>query len=641
MKELCERFGALYIADEVQTGLMRTGEMWGVAKAGIEPDIMVIGKGITGGMYPIACTVLSEECSAWLKEDGFGHISTGGGAELGCVVGLKVLEICERPEVRSMVHYIADRFGRGLRAIQELYPDWFVGIRQDGVVMGLEFEDPEGAKIVMKHLYENGVWAIFRRSTRGCCSSNRAFCSAPNWSTRCWIEPRSRSARRWPRRAATASRRLLDEGHGARGRRRPARPMMLQRAHWAATAFAEFDLERTRRIVEAVAEEAYQTPKGMPSGPSRRPAWEPSKVIKNEACSKGVVDWWRDDFVSARVDSDARIVEIPRPAGVVLALTFDQPDRDCLLQGAAIADDSQRRRCQPTSLRPGGLRRRRASPGPRGGGRRRSRRLRAGRGGADDSPDRGADERSDDRRDRRHWRHGRRPSRISLGEPRLGRGARQRPGARGPHGRSRRGGPAPDGFEELRQLDPLYERVVRDRGGARRRRLPEGARAARRPCARPRRTSRPCARRSTPRADARRAGRQGRPDAGQEAGIRSPAGARVLVAPFSLVVPEEPLAREKLFPLLGLVRVPDARRGIDAARAMLRIGGAGHSATIHSRDPRTVMAYGAAVQVLRVAVNVGASTGSAGIGTNLAPTMTVGTGFFGRSSLGENLEPRT
>ena len=126
----------------------------------------------------------------------------------------------------------------------------------------------------------------------------------------------------------------------------------------------------------------------------------------------------------------------------------------------------------------------------------------------------------------------------------------------------------------------------------------------------------------------------------REAGIRSPAGTRVLVAPFSLVVPEEPLAREKLFPLLGLVRVPDARRGIDAARAMLRIGGAGHSAAIHSRDPRTIMAFGAAVQVLRVAVNVGASTGSAGIGTNLAPTMTVGTGFYGRSALGENLEPR-
>jgi acetylornithine/succinyldiaminopimelate/putrescine aminotransferase len=161
VKALCERYGALYIADEVQTGLMRTGEMWAIAKAGIEPDIMIIGKGITGGMYPIACTVVSEECSQWLKEDGFGHISTGGGAELGCIVALKVLEICGRPEVRSMVHYIADRFQRGLRAIQELYPDWLVGIRQDGVVMGLEFDHPQGAKIVMRHLYEHGVWAIF------------------------------------------------------------------------------------------------------------------------------------------------------------------------------------------------------------------------------------------------------------------------------------------------------------------------------------------------------------------------------------------------------------------------------------------------------------------------------------------------
>src|SRR4029079_6055190 len=140
---LCERFGALYIADEVQTGLMRTGEMWGIAKSGVEPDIMVIRKGITGGMDATSCVVRCEECSAWLKEDGFGHISTGGGAELGCVVALKVLEICGRPEGRSMVHYISDRFGRGLQAIQELYPDWLVGIRQDGVVMGLEFDHPQ------------------------------------------------------------------------------------------------------------------------------------------------------------------------------------------------------------------------------------------------------------------------------------------------------------------------------------------------------------------------------------------------------------------------------------------------------------------------------------------------------------------
>jgi acetaldehyde dehydrogenase/alcohol dehydrogenase len=86
--------------------------------------------------------------------------------------------------------------------------------------------------------------------------------------------------------------------------------------------------------------------------------------------------------------------------------------------------------------------------------------------------------------------------------------------------------------------------------------------------------------------------------------------------------------------------VPTARRGIDAARAVLRIGGRGHSAAIHSSDSRTIMDFGAAVDVLRVSVNVGNSLGSAGIQTNLPPTMTVGTGFFGGSSVAENLQPK-
>jgi len=161
VKALCERYGALYIADEVQTGLMRTGELWGITKEGIEPDIMVTGKGISGGLYPIACVLVNERSAGWLTEDGFGHMSTFGGAELGCVAALKTLEICSRPETRSIVHYISDVIGSGLRRIQDTYPDWFVGIRQNGVIVGLEFAHPEGAKYVMRHLYDTGVWAIF------------------------------------------------------------------------------------------------------------------------------------------------------------------------------------------------------------------------------------------------------------------------------------------------------------------------------------------------------------------------------------------------------------------------------------------------------------------------------------------------
>ena len=161
VKRLCEKYGALYIADEVQTGLMRTGQMWGITKYGVEPDILVTAKGIGGGIYPLACAVVGKRHAGWLKQDGFGHMSTTGGAELGCVVALKVLEICQRPEVRSFVQYISELIGAGLREIQALYRDFFIGIRQNGLVMGLEFDHPRGATYVMRALYRNGVWAIF------------------------------------------------------------------------------------------------------------------------------------------------------------------------------------------------------------------------------------------------------------------------------------------------------------------------------------------------------------------------------------------------------------------------------------------------------------------------------------------------
>ena len=83
----------------------------------------------------------------------------------------------------------------------------------------------------------------------------------------------------------------------------------------------------------------------------------------------------------------------------------------------------------------------------------------------------------------------------------------------------------------------------------------------------------------------------------------------------------------------------DSARGIRAARAVVRIGGAGHSAAIHSENPHVITEYAAQVPVLRVSVNVGNSTGSAGLDTNLDPSMTIGTGFVGRSSIGENLRP--
>ena len=124
-----------------------------------------------------------------------------------------------------------------------------------------------------------------------------------------------------------------------------------------------------------------------------------------------------------------------------------------------------------------------------------------------------------------------------------------------------------------------------------------------------------------------------------QAGLRVPGATRMLLAPFPLVVPDEPLAGEKLCPVLGLTRAASVRHGIGAARAVLRLGGQGHSAAIHAADPATIMEYGAALDVARVTVNAGSSLGRAGAGAWAVPLVTTWTGSTGRSAAGGSLEP--
>lgn len=159
--DLCRRYGAKFISDEVQTGLMRTGMMWGWQGYGIEPDMFVTGKGLGGGIYPVSACLVTEECGGWLHEDGAAHISTAGGAELGCIVGHHVIEMLQRPEIISNVAFVADYFAGAMAQMMQRHSDIFVGVRQRGVVLGLEFDHPEGAVAVSRALYENGVWAIF------------------------------------------------------------------------------------------------------------------------------------------------------------------------------------------------------------------------------------------------------------------------------------------------------------------------------------------------------------------------------------------------------------------------------------------------------------------------------------------------
>lgn len=161
VKKLCERYGTLYIADEVQTGLLRSGEMWAITKYGVTPDIIVTSKGLSGGIYPISAAILNDKASYWMKKDGSAHMATFGGAELGCVCALKVFEILNRPETKINVDFLTNYIRNGLDKIKMENADIFTGIRQCGTIFGLEFAGKTGAISVMQHLYENGVWAIY------------------------------------------------------------------------------------------------------------------------------------------------------------------------------------------------------------------------------------------------------------------------------------------------------------------------------------------------------------------------------------------------------------------------------------------------------------------------------------------------
>lgn len=159
VKKLCETYGTLFLADEVQTGLGRTGYRWACDCWGVEPDMLVTGKGLSGGMYPISALVMKKEPGNWLTENGWGHVSTFGGSDIGCRVALKALELSLSEEVLANVRKQGEYLRTELEKLKPRFP-FFEAIRQQGLIFGLKFQDRMYGLGMMKALYENGVWAF-------------------------------------------------------------------------------------------------------------------------------------------------------------------------------------------------------------------------------------------------------------------------------------------------------------------------------------------------------------------------------------------------------------------------------------------------------------------------------------------------
>jgi acetaldehyde dehydrogenase / alcohol dehydrogenase len=419
---------------------------------------------------------------------------------------------------------------------------------------------------------------------------------------------------------------------------------LLERARWAARAYADYDAAAVSAIVTAVAEVAYAEAERFAAEAVAETGMgvAADKVIKNRACSRGILDYYRgEDFISPRVDTTRRIVEIPRPAGVVLALTpttnpvstvYFKVILALMTRNAVVVAPHPRARiCSAQAAR--------------------MLAETAVNAGAPDGVVQVIDEpaiplvealMADERTDVIVATGGAGVVRAaySSGNPALGVGP----------------GNVPVLVDSTADITSAARRIVDSKAFDNSLLCTnESVLIAEEPIAAALCSAMTRHGAHVLDADAARrlsafmftdghlntdvVGRDAAWIAGQ-AGIRVTPKTRVLVAPFEHVIAEEMLAHEKLSPVLGMTTVADAAGGIRAARAVVRISGAGHSAAIHSENPSVITDFAAQVPVLRISVNVGNSLGSSGLETNLAPSMTIGTGFVGRSSIGENLQPQ-
>jgi len=154
VERICRDRGACLIIDEVQTGLGRTGTVWYCEQEGVRPDIVTTGKGLSGGIYPISATLMTSELHAFFDDHPFVHVSTFGGAELGCVAGLAALDVIESPGFLARVQEVGARF-------EDAFADLPFDLRRRGLFMGFKFPGAGDGMAAARDIITAGVFAVF------------------------------------------------------------------------------------------------------------------------------------------------------------------------------------------------------------------------------------------------------------------------------------------------------------------------------------------------------------------------------------------------------------------------------------------------------------------------------------------------
>jgi putrescine aminotransferase len=158
VRELCDRSGAVFIADEVQTGLGRCGALFACDIEGVVPDVLTLAKGLSGGVMPIGAYVARPAVwnAAYAKAPLL-HTSTFGGNPLACAAALAALDVLVEDDLAANARERGAELLAGARAIAARYPDAIADVRGVGLLAGVELRNEGYGGTIIPELLKRGV----------------------------------------------------------------------------------------------------------------------------------------------------------------------------------------------------------------------------------------------------------------------------------------------------------------------------------------------------------------------------------------------------------------------------------------------------------------------------------------------------
>jgi putrescine aminotransferase len=156
-RELCTRYGALLIVDEIQTGMGRTGKMWGVDHWDVAPDIMCLGKSIGGGVMPLSAFISTAKIWEVMIPNPIIHSTTFGGNPLACAAGLAAIQVTLEEDLPGQAAAKGEFLLRELGCLQQKYPQVLKEAHGKGLLIGMEFPVQEIGWQVASGLFKRGV----------------------------------------------------------------------------------------------------------------------------------------------------------------------------------------------------------------------------------------------------------------------------------------------------------------------------------------------------------------------------------------------------------------------------------------------------------------------------------------------------